>query len=190
MELKGSLTEGNLLKAFAGESQARNRYNLFAEKAKADGYQQIAEVFNETASQEYQHAKRFFSYLQGGMLSITAEYPAGKVGTTSENLLEAAEGEKMEWSMLYNNFGDVAKDEGFKDIASAFHAISEVEKFHEWRYRTLLERVVTKTEFKRDEPIKWQCISCGYIFEGKTPPAKCPACLNPREFFEPLATNY
>lgn len=190
MELKGSKTEINLLKAFAGESQARNRYNLFAEKAIEEGYEQIAGVFNETAAQEYEHAKRFFSFLKGGDVEITAEFPAGKVGTTQENLLEAAQGEKCEWSILYNNFDKIAAEEGFKDISAAFKAIAHVEKYHEWRYLKLLERLTSCSEFRREESIKWQCRACGYVFEGATPPAKCPACLKPRAFFEPLRDNY
>ena len=147
--IQGTKTEQNLLKAFAGESQARNRYTLFAQKAKEEGYEQIMGIFAETAEQELAHATRFFKFMQGGMVSITAEYPAGRIGNTAENLLEAAEGEKLEWSALYNDFESVAIDEGFKDVATAFKMISEVEAFHEWRYRKLLERLENGSIFKR-----------------------------------------
>lgn len=188
--IQGTQTEQNLLKAFAGESQARNRYTLFARKAQEEGYEQIRAVFAETAEQELAHAIRFFNFLQGGMVSITAEYPAGRVGTTAENLLEAAEGERLEWSDLYNNFGQVAADEGFKDVATAFKMVAQVENFHEWRYRKLLERLHDDTLFKRETPIRWQCRNCGYIYEGTVAPARCPACLEPRAFFEPARENY
>lgn len=160
--IQGTKTEQNLLKAFAGESQARNRYTLFAQKAKEEGYEQIMGIFAETAEQELAHATRFFKFMQGGMVSITAEYPAGRIGNTAENLLEAAEGEKLEWSALYNDFESVAIDEGFKDVATAFKMISEVEAFHEWRYRKLLERLENGSIFKREAPIRWQCRNCGY----------------------------
>lgn len=159
--IQGTKTEQNLLKAFAGESQARNRYTLFAQKAKEEGYEQIMGIFAETAEQELAHATRFFKFMQGGMVSITAEYPAGRIGNTAENLLEAAEGEKLEWSALYNDFESVAIDEGFKDVATAFKMISEVEAFHEWRYRKLLERLENGSIFKREAPIRWQCRSSG-----------------------------
>ena len=175
--IQGTKTEQNLLKAFAGESQARNRYTLFAQKAKEEGYEQIMGIFAETAEQELAHATRFFKFMQGGMVSITAEYPAGRIGNTAENLLEAAEGEKLEWSALYNDFESVAIDEGFKDVATAFKMISEVEAFHEWRYRKLLERLENGSIFKREAPIRWQCRNCGYIYEGSVAPARCPACL-------------
>lgn len=180
--IQGTKTEQNLLKAFAGESQARNRYTLFAQKAKEEGYEQIMGIFAETAEQELAHATRFFKFMQGGMVSITAEYPAGRIGNTAENLLEAAEGEKLEWSALYNDFESVAIDEGFKDVATAFKMISEVEAFHEWRYRKLLERLENGSIFKREAPIRWQCRNCGYIYEGSVAPARCPACLEPRAF--------
>ena len=179
-----------MLKAFAGESQARNRYTLFAQKAKEEGYEQIMGIFAETAEQELAHATRFFKFMQGGMVSITAEYPAGRIGNTAENLLEAAEGEKLEWSALYNDFESVAIDEGFKDVATAFKMISEVEAFHEWRYRKLLERLENGSIFKREAPIRWQCRNCGYIYEGSVASARCPACLEPRSFFEPARDNY
>lgn len=189
--IQGSKTEQNLLKAFAGESQARNRYTLFAEVAKREGYEQIMGIFAETAEQELAHATRFFKLMTGGgMVGITAEYPAGRIGTTTENLLEAAEGERLEWSELYNNFEQTALDEGFKDAAAAFKMISEVESFHEWRYRKLLERLEQGSIFCRDAPIRWQCRNCGYIYEGEVAPARCPACLEPRSFFEPARNNY
>lgn len=188
--IQGTKTEQNLLKAFAGESQARNRYTLFAQKAKEEGYEQIMGIFAETAEQELAHATRFFKFMQGGMVSITAEYPAGRIGNTAENLLEAAEGEKLEWSALYNDFESVAIDEGFKDVATAFKMISEVEAFHEWRYRKLLERLENGSIFKREAPIRWQCRNCGYIYEGSVAPARCLACLEPRAFFEPARDNY
>lgn len=190
MELKGSKTEINLLTSFAGESQARNRYTLFAQKAREEGYEQVAAVFETTALQELEHAKRFFSYLQGGAVTINAAYPAGIVASTRENLMEAAKGEKEEWSMLYDNFEKIAREEGFSEIAGAFKAIASVEKYHEWRYKTLHDRLEKETVFSRPEPIKWQCRACGYVFEGTTPPPRCPACLHPRGFFQPLQDNY
>lgn len=188
--IHGTVTEQNLLKAFAGESQARNRYNLFAEVAKKEGYEQIMSIFAETAEQEYAHASRFFKFLDGGMLSITAEYPAGRIGTTTENLLEAAEGEKLEWSSLYFDFEQAAIDEGFKDIAVAFKKIAEVESFHEWRYRRMLKRLEEGTMFLRPNIIIWQCRNCGYLFEGTKAPGICPACLAERAYFEPKRENY
>ena len=188
--IHGTVTEQNLLKAFAGESQARNRYNLFAEAARQEGYEQIMSIFAETADQDYAHASRFFKYLDGGMVSITAEYPAGRVGTTAENLLEAAEGEKLEWSALYFDFEQTAVDEGFKEIATAFKRIAEVEAFHEWRYRQLLQRLEEGSIFLRNEPIAWQCRNCGFIYEGDRPPMVCPACLVERAYFEPKRNNY
>ena len=175
MKLKGTITEQNLLKAFAGESQARNRYTFFAQTAKEEGYEQIAGIFAETADQELAHARRFFDFLDdGGMLLINAEYPAGRIGKTQENLLEAAEGELLEWSDLYSNFSTIAVDEGFKDVAAAFRAIARVEEFHEWRYRQLLSRMEEHEVFRREEPIKWQCRNCGYIHEGLNPPENVP----------------
>ena len=186
--IQGTKTEQNLLKAFAGESQARNRYTLFAQKAKEEGYEQIMGIFAETAEQELAHATRFFKFMQGGMVSITAEYPAGRIGNTAENLLEAAEGEKLEWSALYNDFESVAIDEGFKDVATAFKMISEVEAFHEWRYRKLLERLENGSIFKREAPIRWQCRNCGYIYEGDELPEDiiCPLCKHGAVDFEPI----
>lgn len=188
--IHGTITEQNLLKAFAGESQARNRYHLFAEVAKQEGYEQIMSIFAETAEQEYAHASRFFRFLDGGMVTITAEYPAGRIGTTAENLLEAAEGEKLEWSALYYDFEQTAIDEGFKDVAAAFKKIAEVESFHEWRYRRMLQRLEDGSMFMRQEPITWQCRNCGYIYEGDRPPMMCPACLKTIAYFEPKRNNY
>ena len=188
--IHGTVTEQNLLKAFAGESQARNRYNLFAEVAKQEGYEQIMGIFAETAEQEYAHASRFFKFLDGGMVTITAEYPAGRIGTTTENLLEAAEGEKLEWSALYFDFEQTAIDEGFKDVAAAFKKIAEVEAFHEWRYRRMLQRLEDGSMFMRADTITWQCRNCGYIYEGVKPPVVCPACLVTQAYFEPKRDNY
>jgi len=190
MKLAGSRTEKNLLKAFAGESQARNRYTYFASVAKKEGYEQIAAIFQETADNEKEHAKVFFKYLEGRMVEITATYPAGKVGKTAENLLAAAEGEKEEWSMLYPDFEKVAREEGFKAIAESFREISEVEEQHEKRYRKLLENVKAKKVFRRDTPIKWKCRNCGYVHEGKDAPKICPACQHPQAYYEVLAENY
>lgn len=188
--IKGTQTEQNLLKAFAGESQARNRYTFFASVAKKEGYEQISGVFLETAEQEKEHAKRFFKFLEGGMVEITASYPAGVIGTTLENLKAAAEGEKEEWSELYPTFADVADQEGFPAIAQVFREISKVEAEHESRYWTLYDRVKDGTNFKRDEPIEWQCRNCGYVHTGEEAPGACPACAHPQAYFEPKKTNY
>ncbi len=188
--LKGTRTEKNLLKAFAGESQARNRYTFFASVAKKEGYEQIAGVFLETAGNEKEHAEVFFKYLEGGDVEITAEYPAGKIGNTAENLLSAAEGEKLEWGTLYPDFEKVAKEEGFEDVAESFEEIAEVEEQHEKRYRKLLENVENGTVFKRDREVKWKCRNCGYVHHGKEAPATCPACKHPQSYYELLAENY
>ena len=190
MSLKGTKTEQNLLKAFAGESQARNRYTFFASVAKKEGYEQIAGVFMETAEQEKEHAKRFFKLLEGGPLEITATFPAGKIGTTAENLKAAAEGENEEWEEMYPEFAQVAEDEGFTAIAAIFRNIATVEAEHEKRYRTLLARVEAGKVFERDEEIMWQCRNCGFIYKGKTAPKACPACAHPQAFFEEMKTNY
>ncbi len=189
-KLKGSKTEQNLLKAFAGESQARNRYTYFAKQARKEGYEQIAAVFEETAENEKEHAKVFFKHLEGGMVEITAEYPAGIIGTTEENLLEAAEGEKMEWGTLYPDFGQVAEDEGFPEIAHSFRNIAKVEAEHEKRYRKLHENVKEKKVFKRKNMVKWKCRNCGFIYEGPEAPQICPACQHPQSYYEILAENY
>jgi rubrerythrin len=188
--LKGTRTEKNLLKAFAGESQARNRYTFFASVAKKEGYEQIAGVFLETAGNEKEHAEVFFKYLEGGDVEITAEYPAGKIGNTAENLLSAAEGEKLEWGTLYPDFQKVAKGEGFEDIAESFEEIAEVEEQHEKRYRKLLANVENGTVFKRDREVKWKCRNCGYVHHGKEAPETCPACKHPQSYYELLAENY
>jgi len=188
--IKGTKTEQNLLKSFAGESQARTRYTYFSSVAKKEGYEQIAAVFLETAEQEKEHAKRFFKFLEGGMLEITASYPAGVIGTTEQNLLAAAEGENEEWSILYKEFEEVARAEGFPQIATAFKMIAKVEAEHERRYRKLLSNLIDGSVFKKEEEIEWQCRNCGYVHTGKEAPAACPACLHPQAYFEPKKTNY
>ncbi|MDL2322603.1 rubrerythrin family protein [Bacteroidales bacterium OttesenSCG-928-A17] len=188
--IKGTKTEQNLLKSFAGESQARSRYTFFASVAKKEGYEQIAGVFLETAEQEKEHAKRFFKFLEGGMVEITASYPAGIIGTTQQNLLAAAEGELEEWDILYKEFEEVAREEGFPEIATAFKMIAKVEAEHERRYRKLLANLLDGSVFKKEEPILWQCRNCGYVHEGKTAPQTCPACVHPQAFFEPMKLNY
>ncbi|MFH1577195.1 MAG: rubrerythrin [Candidatus Margulisiibacteriota bacterium] len=188
--LKGSKTEKNLLASFAGESQARNRYTYFASVAKKAGYEQIAAIFLETAENEKEHAKRFFNLLEGGDVAITASYPAGVVGTTEENLLEAANGEKLEWSKLYLDAENAAREEGFEEIAVQFKEIAEVEEEHEKRYRKLLQNLKEKTVFKKDKVVKWKCRNCGYVHEGKEAPDKCPACDHPTAYYELLAENY
>jgi len=187
---KGSMTEKNLLTAFAGESQARNRYTYFASAARKEGYEQIANIFIETAENEKEHAKVFFKHLQGGEVEITAAYPAGVIGKTKENLEAAAAGEKMEWTTIYANFAKTAKEEGFLEAAESFEQISRVEKFHEARYRKLIENVEKQTVFSKDEAVKWHCINCGYIFEGTKAPKLCPACEHPQSYYEVLAENY
>ena len=174
--VKGTQTEKNLLKSFAGESQARSRYKFFASQARKEGYEQIAAIFEETAEQEKEHAKRFFKFLEGGMVEITACYPAGVIGTTMENLRAAAEGENEEWVELYPEFARIADEEGFPAIATAWRKISEVEAFHEQRYRKLLSRVESGQVFEREEEIEWQCRNCGYVHKGKSAPKACPAC--------------
>lgn len=195
-ELKGSETEKNLLKSFAGESQARNRYTYFSSVADKEGYKQIAEIFQETADNEKEHAEVFFKYLTNGnsdgeLTEITAEYPAGKISTTEENLKEAAEGEKLEWGTLYPEFKEKAKEEGFDEIAESFQEIAEVEEEHEKRYRKLLENIKKNKVFKRDNPkTKWKCRNCGYVHEGEDAPEECPACKHKREYYEILSENY
>ena len=184
--LHGSKTEKNLLAAFAGESQARNRYTFFASVAKKEGYEQIAAIFLETAGNEEEHAKRFFKFLEGGAVEITASYPAGVISTTKDNLKAAAEGEHEEFAELYPHFAEVAKQEGFSEIALAFRTIALVEKHHEARYRKLLKQVEDGTVFKKEKVVRWKCRKCGYIHEGKTPPAQCPACQHPESYFEVL----
>jgi len=188
--LKGTKTEQNLLKAFAGESQARTRYTFFASQAQKEGYEQIAAIFMETAEQEKEHAKRFFKFLEGGMVEITASYPAGMIGTTAENLLAAAEGELEEWDVLYSDFAAVAKEEGFPEVAVAFNNIAKVEREHEMRYRALLANIENGKVFEKDEEVEWQCRNCGYVHKGKNAPGACPACLHPQSYFEEKKTNY
>jgi len=183
--VKGTRTEQNLLKSFAGESQARMRYTFFAKQAKEEGYEQIAAIFMETADQEMVHAKRMFKYLEGGMLEITATYPAGMIGTTAENLKAAAEGENEEWTDLYPHFAEVAEEEGFKEIATMYRMIAKAEAVHEEKYLKLLKRVEDGTVFAREEEIEWYCRHCGYVFTGKKPPKNCPTCLHPQAYFEP-----
>ncbi len=188
--VKGTKTEKNLLAAFAGESQARNRYTYFAGVAQKAGYEQIAAIFHETADNEKEHAKRFFKFLEGGEAEITASYPAGIIGDTARNLEAAADGEKFEWTTLYKNFGAEARKEGFEEIADVFKEISEVEEKHEKRYRKLLANVKGGKVFKKDAPVRWKCRNCGYIHEGKEAPDKCPACAHPQAYYEVFAENY
>ncbi|MCK9356584.1 MAG: rubrerythrin family protein [Dehalococcoidia bacterium] len=188
--IKGTQTEKNLLASFAGESQARNRYTFFASVARKEGYEQIANIFTETAGNEKEHAQVFFNYLEGGDLSITASYPAGVVGDTKANLLTAAAGEKMEWSILYAEAEKTARQEGFEAVATSFKEIAEVERFHEKRYRKLAANVANGEVFKKKAPVKWHCTNCGYIHEGPEAPKTCPACKHPQAFYELLAENY
>lgn len=188
--IKGTQTEKNLLASFAGESQARNRYTYFASVAKKAGYEQIAAIFQETADNEKEHAKRFFKFLEGGDAEITAAYPAGKIGTTAENLLAAADGEKEEWTAIYRDFEGIAREEGFDNIAEAFKQIAKVEEEHEKRYRTLLANLEEGKVFKKGEPVRWKCRNCGRVVEGQEAPEKCPACLHPQAYFEIKEINY
>jgi len=188
--IKGTETEKCLLKSFAGESQARMRYTMFAQVAKNEGYEQIASIFLETAEQEREHAKRMFSFLEGGMVEITASYPAGKIGTTEENLIEAAAGEHEEWYVDYPAFADIAEAEGFKQIAVMYRMVAKVENMHEDRYKALLERVQKGEVFVREEPIEWQCMNCGFVIKSRTAPKQCPACVYPQAYFEPLKWNF
>jgi rubrerythrin len=190
VDLKGSKTEVNLLKAFAGESQARNRYTFFASQARKDGYQQIADAFEETANQEKEHAKRFFNFLKGGEVEITAAFPAGLVGTTAENLAAAAGGEHEEWTDLYKGFVKTAREEGFDAIAKTFESISVAEQQHEKRYLGLLKNVQGGTAFQRKTATVWRCRNCGYVHEGNDAPRACPACAHPQAYFEVLAENW
>ncbi|MCL6590738.1 MAG: rubrerythrin family protein [Firmicutes bacterium] len=190
MELKGTKTEKNLLTAFAGESQARNRYTYFAGQARKDGLMQIADIFEETANQEKEHAKRFFSMLEGGEVEIVAAFPAGVIGTTAENLKQAAGGERSEWTDIYPSFAKVAREEGFENIAVLFEKISVAEKQHEKRYRDLLANLENKRVFKRDYPVVWRCRNCGYLHEGLEAPDSCPACAHPQGYYELLGENW
>ncbi len=188
--IKGTRTEQNLLKSFAGESQARNRYTYFAGVARNEGYVQIADIFEETANQEKEHAKRFFKFLEGGDLEITATYPAGKLGTTAENLLAAANGEHEEHTQLYPSFAAVAKEEGFPAIAALWGFVSVAEKQHEKRYRDLLSNLENGRVFKREKEVVWRCRNCGYLYTGKEAPGTCPACAHPQAHFELLGENW
>lgn len=188
--LKGSRTETNILTAFAGESQARNRYTYFASKAKKEGYVQIAEIFTETADQEKEHAKRLFKLLEGGEVTISANFPAGTIGSTQENLREAAGGEHHEHSIMYPEFAKVAREEGFPEIAGIFLAIAVAEKQHEKRYLELMANIEKGLVFKKEEETTWRCRNCGYIHKGKTAVDKCPACDHPQAHFEVLAENW
>jgi rubrerythrin len=190
MDLKGSGTEKNLLAAFAGESQARNRYTYFASAARKEGYEQISALFLETADNEKEHAKLFFSLLKGGDEEIMAAYPAGVVGSTADNLKAAAAGENLEWTKLYQDFADVAKKEGFGEVYETFTQVAKVEKFHEARYLGLLKNVKEGKVFDKDASVKWHCRNCGYVFEGRQVPERCPVCKHPRAHFELLAENY
>lgn len=188
--VKGTVTEQNLLKSFSGESQARNRYTFFSSVARKEGFVQIADIFDETAGQEKEHAKRFFKFLEGGDLEITACFPAGKIGTTAENLLASATGEHEEHTVLYPEFAAVAEKEGLPEIAAVWKAISVAEKQHEKRYRDLLANVEAKRVFTRDVETVWRCRNCGYLHDGKGAPELCPACAHPRDHFELLGENW
>ncbi len=188
--IKGTRTEKNLLTAFAGESQARNRYTYFAGKARKEGYVQIADIFEETANQEKEHAKRFFSFLEGGELEITGAFPAGVVGTTLENLKAAAAGEHHEHTSMYPGFAKIAREEGFEAVAMVFEKIAVAEKQHEKRYNDLAANIQAGRVFKRDESETWRCRNCGYLHEGKEAPGACPACAHPQAHFELLGENY
>ena len=188
--VKGTKTEQNLLKSFAGESQARNRYDYFSSVAKKEGYEQISAIFSETALNEKEHAKRFFKFLEGGGVEITAMYPAGKIGTTIENLKESADGENEEWTELYPEFAKVAEQEGFQEIAIVFKKIAEVEKAHEARYRKLLKNIEDGVVFKRDRVNIWKCRNCGFVHDGLEAMEKCPACAHSKAYFEIKETNY
>ncbi|RPH34182.1 MAG: rubrerythrin family protein [Bacteroidales bacterium] len=188
--IKGTQTEKNLLKAFAGESQAKNRYTFFSKKAKEEGFEQISELFMNTAMQEEQHAKIFFRFLEGGSVEITATYPAGSIGTTAENLKAAAMGEHEEWSDLYPHFAEIAEQEGFKKVATAFKLIAKIEKEHEERYKKLLERVESGKVFEREEDTEWVCRKCGHVHKGKKALKNCPVCNHPEAYFEEKASNY
>lgn len=190
MKLKGTRTEQNILTAFAGESQARNRYSYFASKAKNEGFVQIAAVFEETANQEKEHAKRLFKLLQGGEVTVQAAFPAGVIGTTAENLAAACGGENHEWTEMYPGFAQIAREEGFDEVAAIFEAIAVSEKQHEKRFRGLLANLEQGTVFKKEQPVKWFCRNCGYVHEGKEAPGRCPSCDHPQAHFELLCENW
>ncbi|MCD6574290.1 rubrerythrin family protein [Candidatus Aerophobetes bacterium] len=188
--LKGTRTEKNILTAFAGESQARNRYTFFASQARKEGYEQIAAIFLETANNEKEHAERLFKFLEGGEVEIKASFPAGVIGNTKENLKAAAAGENYEHTKMYPEFARIAQEEGFHEIAVVFRAIAVAEKGHEGRYLSLLENIEKDRVFKREKVVRWRCRNCGYIHEGKEAPEKCPSCAHPRDYFELLCENY
>ncbi|MFH0797760.1 MAG: rubrerythrin family protein [Candidatus Omnitrophota bacterium] len=188
--IKGTRTEKNLLAAFAGESQARNRYTYFAGVAKKEGYEQIRNIFLETAENEKEHAKVFFKYLEGGDVQINASYPAGVIGSTKENLEAAAAGEQLEWTKIYPDSAKIAREEGLPEIAQSFDEIAGVETFHEARYRKIIANVTSNEVFAKKTPVKWHCLNCGYVFEGTEAPKECPACKHPRAYYEILAENY
>jgi rubrerythrin len=188
--IKGTKTEKNLLAAFAGESQARNRYTYFASAARKEGFEQIANIFLETAENEKEHAKIYFKHLEGGDVEIMAAYPAGVIGDTKSNLEAAAAGENMEWTTLYANFAKIAREEGFPEVATSFEQISKVEKFHESRYRKLIANIAGNEVFKKKTTVKWHCTNCGYVHEGPEAPKECPACKHPQSYYEVLAENY
>ena len=188
--VKGTETEKNLLAAFAGESQARNRYTYFASAARKEGFEQIANIFAETAENEKEHAKVFFKYLEGGDTEIVAVYPAGMISSTKANLEAAAAGENMEWTTIYADFSKTARGEGLTEIARSFEQIAKVEKFHESRYRKLINNVAKGEVFKKKSAVKWHCTNCGYVFEGTEAPKECPACKHPQAYYELLAENY
>jgi rubrerythrin len=190
MSIKGTETEKNLLKAFAGESQARNRYTYFASVAKNEGYEQISAIFIETADNEKEHAKRFFKFLEGGMLEITATYPAGKIGSTTDNLKASAEGEHEEWEDIYPSFAKIAREEGFEDVAVCFEEVSIAEQAHEARYKKLLENIQNKEVFSKKSNVSWKCRNCGYVKQSMEAPDSCPACLHAKKFFEIKEVNY
>jgi len=190
MGLRGSQTERNILTAFAGESQARNRYSYFASAARKEGFRQISEIFAETAEQEREHAKRLFKLLEGGAVEIAAAFPAGTIGSAAENLAAAAAGEHHEWTDMYPSFAATAREEGFDDIADTFEAIAVAERQHERRYLALLANVEAATVFKKDEPVTWRCLNCGYVHDGTEAPDLCPACDHPQAHFELLAENW
>ncbi len=188
--LQGTQTEKNLLKAFAGESQAKMRYDFFAKQAKKEGLEQISAIFTETGLNEKEHAKRFFKFLEGSLVEITASYPAGKIGTTLENLKMSAEGENEEWTELYPHFADIADEEGFPEVAKAFRMIAKAEEAHETRFKKLYENLEAGKVFKIDETVVWKCRNCGYLHEGSFAPEECPSCLHPQAYFEIAAFNY
>ena len=188
--LKGTRTEKNILTAFAGESQARNRYTYYAKQAKKEGYVQISKFFEETANHEMAHAKRLYQFLEGGEVEITGTFPAGKIGTTAENLKGAAGGEKFEYETMYPEFAAIAEEEGFPEIAVVMRSIAKAEKMHETRYLALLANIESEKVFKKDQPVQWKCNNCGYIYEGTDAPEMCPACAHPKAHFEVLAENY